>query len=253
MGAIARKYQRKYQSSASLAFVRGIHRGPVNSPHKWPVTRKMVPFDDVIMNHGVWIRTSIQLYFMYYIFAITKRYRQCMSIHYRHSYDLICTSDSKADSAFDTIMVHQVAITARHSPHYCWGQKPHELQGGEWWSHTHSWFVNRAALGLIKSPLNNFFTRDISDFVMYLAYRFTYTGIWCHRSWAGVAYQIGIRISIFRQGLFIVKHWKITNGNLVLHTPGQLCDCCPQLMHLTWANVHGFYIHGFSASIWGKT
>ena len=42
--------QRKHQSSASLAFVRGIHRGPVNSPHKWPVTRKMLPFDDVIMD-----------------------------------------------------------------------------------------------------------------------------------------------------------------------------------------------------------
>ena len=41
--------QSKHQSSASLAFVRGIHRGPVNSPHKWPVTRKMFPFDDVIM------------------------------------------------------------------------------------------------------------------------------------------------------------------------------------------------------------
>ena len=41
--------QRKYQSSASLAFVREIHRGPVISPHKWPVTRKMFPFDDVIM------------------------------------------------------------------------------------------------------------------------------------------------------------------------------------------------------------
>ena len=41
--------QRKHQSSASLAFVRGIHRRPVNSPHKWPVTRKMFPFDDVIM------------------------------------------------------------------------------------------------------------------------------------------------------------------------------------------------------------
>ena len=40
---------RKYQSSASLAFVRGIHREPVNSPHIWPVTRKMFPFDDVIM------------------------------------------------------------------------------------------------------------------------------------------------------------------------------------------------------------
>ena len=42
--------QSKHQSSASLAFVWGIHRGPVNSPHKWPVTRKMLPFDDVIMN-----------------------------------------------------------------------------------------------------------------------------------------------------------------------------------------------------------
>ena len=41
--------QRKHQNSASLAFVWGIHRGPVNSPHKWPVTRKMLPFDDVIM------------------------------------------------------------------------------------------------------------------------------------------------------------------------------------------------------------
>ena len=41
--------QRKHQSSASLAFVWGIHRGPVNSPHKGPVTRKMFPFDDVIM------------------------------------------------------------------------------------------------------------------------------------------------------------------------------------------------------------
>ena len=41
--------QRKHHSSASLAFVRGIHRSPVNSPHKWPVTRKLFPFDDVIM------------------------------------------------------------------------------------------------------------------------------------------------------------------------------------------------------------
>ena len=42
--------QRKRQSSAPLAFVRGIHRWPVNSPHKGPVTRKMFPFDDIIMN-----------------------------------------------------------------------------------------------------------------------------------------------------------------------------------------------------------
>ena len=42
--------QRKHQSSVSLAFVRGIRRGPVNSPHKWPITQKMFPFDDVIMD-----------------------------------------------------------------------------------------------------------------------------------------------------------------------------------------------------------
>ena len=41
--------QRKHQSSALLAFVRETHRSPVNSPHKGPVTRKMFPFDDVIM------------------------------------------------------------------------------------------------------------------------------------------------------------------------------------------------------------
>ena len=49
--------QWKHQSSASLAFVKGIHRWPVNSPHKWPVTRKMFPFDDVIIPDDVlnWI------------------------------------------------------------------------------------------------------------------------------------------------------------------------------------------------------
>ena len=41
--------QRNQQSFASLAFVLGIHRWPVNSPHKGPGTRKMFPFYDVIM------------------------------------------------------------------------------------------------------------------------------------------------------------------------------------------------------------
>ena len=51
--------KRKHQSSASLALVRGIHRWPVNYPHKGPVTRKMFPIDDVIMTcccllpHGI--------------------------------------------------------------------------------------------------------------------------------------------------------------------------------------------------------
>ena len=41
--------QRKHQSTASLALVRGIHRWRKNSPQKGPVTLTMFPFDDVIM------------------------------------------------------------------------------------------------------------------------------------------------------------------------------------------------------------
>ena len=48
--------QRKYQSSASLAFVGGIHRWPVNSPHKGPVTRTMFLCDDVIVC-CIWLAT----------------------------------------------------------------------------------------------------------------------------------------------------------------------------------------------------
>ena len=54
--------ERKHQSSASLAFVSGIHRGPVNSPHKWPVTRKMFSFDVVIIFIVLIIHTYLSLY-----------------------------------------------------------------------------------------------------------------------------------------------------------------------------------------------
>ena len=57
--------QSKHQSSASLAFVWEIHRGPVNFPHKWPVTRKMFPFDDVII---YWI--------MFYVVFFSKRFQR---------------------------------------------------------------------------------------------------------------------------------------------------------------------------------
>ena len=61
--------QRKHQSSTSLAFVRGLHRSPVNSPHKGPVTRKMFPFDDVMIHRP----------------AVTRQYRQC---YFSHRYDM---------------------------------------------------------------------------------------------------------------------------------------------------------------------
>ena len=60
--------QRKHQTSASLAFVREINRGPVNSPHKWPVTRKIFPFDDVIMLTWFILYDTIHLYIYVHIF-----------------------------------------------------------------------------------------------------------------------------------------------------------------------------------------
>ena len=52
LNRLFRRRSKKTSSSASLAFVRRIHRWPVNSLHKGPVTRKMFPFDDVIMCSG---------------------------------------------------------------------------------------------------------------------------------------------------------------------------------------------------------
>ena len=46
-----RRRSKKHQSSASLAFVWGIHRWPMNSPHKGSVTRKMFPFNYVILKY----------------------------------------------------------------------------------------------------------------------------------------------------------------------------------------------------------
>ena len=49
---LIRRKSKKTPMFRALAFVRGIHRSPVNSPYKGPVTRKMFPFDDGIMKHN---------------------------------------------------------------------------------------------------------------------------------------------------------------------------------------------------------
>ena len=67
--------QRKPQSSASLAFVRGIQRWPVNSPHKCQVTRKMFPFDDVIMSDKTeTVSDNTQLSIVWSLWALSKSF-----------------------------------------------------------------------------------------------------------------------------------------------------------------------------------
>ena len=68
--------QRKHQSSASLVFVWGIHRWPVNFPHKWPVTQKMFPFNDVIMRPAK--RTNLQEAVEWCMFSIIEMSQLCL-------------------------------------------------------------------------------------------------------------------------------------------------------------------------------
>ena len=80
-------------SSASLAFVRRIHRWPVNSPHKGPVTRRMFPIDDVIMRKRslssqglILVYPSLLLYMIYpYVTncVISVNFSQNTNIYFR--------------------------------------------------------------------------------------------------------------------------------------------------------------------------
>ena len=65
--------QRKHQSSASLASVWGIHRWPVNFPHKGPVTRKMFPFDDVIITIKIMTLLPSQQNWNHHVHQISKK------------------------------------------------------------------------------------------------------------------------------------------------------------------------------------
>ena len=97
--------QTKHQSSAWLAFVRGLHRWPVKSPHKGPVTRKMFPFHDVIMTPQFAIRMKWQLccrgmyqivfsrliVYMFYLTYTSQLYLNLIKypcIHFVHSHSL---------------------------------------------------------------------------------------------------------------------------------------------------------------------
>ena len=90
--------QRKYQSSASLAFERGIHRGPVNSPHKWPVPRKMFPFDDVIMDCH---------------WTVVIEYHKTMSLQWRHNERNGVSNHRRLDSLVNRLFMRRSMKTSK--------------------------------------------------------------------------------------------------------------------------------------------
>ena len=89
--------QWKHQSSASLAFVRGIHRGPVNSPHKWPVTRKMFSFDDVIMINSAPTRVITLLPHCWTKYMIESEHAWYQRLYGRYWLDIDTTLSHRID------------------------------------------------------------------------------------------------------------------------------------------------------------
>ena len=88
--------QWKHQSSALLAFVRGIHRWPVNSPHKGPVTGKIFPFYDFIMlrcslvsifhHYNIWSFFLTTVPFLIYgRYSIFELHPDCL-LHCKHAF-----------------------------------------------------------------------------------------------------------------------------------------------------------------------
>ena len=154
--------QRKHQSSTSLAFVRRIHRGPVNSPHKWPVTRKMFPFDDVIMYCGLsYLMTSscntmritfivqCKPWYVHHCMAtVMKCTRYCLWVE-GHNYDAPYTHGTESKESTPLCSQYRLNETylLRNSldpyyifPNTCSGN----LQPGLcWWC---CWFSNRLIL-----------------------------------------------------------------------------------------------------------
>ena len=108
--------QSKHQSSASLAFVWEIHRWPVNFPHRWPVTRKIFPFDDVIMDSNrcayLFGYSLPALFFWLGIFGFWHRYQTCFDVYeYFFCRAVACKSDVFSSAANQKHLKYVVIVS----------------------------------------------------------------------------------------------------------------------------------------------
>ena len=83
-----RLFRRRSKKTSKLrvnGLCAGNSPGPVNSPHKWPVTRKMLPFDDVIMGMQVedTAQTKEWAFGSYLSCFIVVRHQQVLPISFR--------------------------------------------------------------------------------------------------------------------------------------------------------------------------
>ena len=99
LNRLVRRRSKKPSKLLITGFVRGIHRWPVNSPHKGPVTRKMLPLDDVTIGHHVESSIDIEYHFyakkLFYAnwenVAIVLHRMKCIIVRLHYMYEKECT------------------------------------------------------------------------------------------------------------------------------------------------------------------
>ena len=106
--------QRKHQSSASLASVRGIHRWPVNSPHKGPVTLKIFPFDDVIMS---WVNGYYDAFACMACIKLTNRRYLTKKLKWKYNHSL---KSMHAVNVLDVCVSVSLCLTGNASNSFSW-------------------------------------------------------------------------------------------------------------------------------------
>ena len=82
--SINRLFRRRSKKTSKLRVTGlciGNSPGLVNSPHKGPVTRKMFPFDDVIMGKSVWLLSHIWPFCHYNCFYMSQQH--CCHVVYK--------------------------------------------------------------------------------------------------------------------------------------------------------------------------
>ena len=110
---------RKHQSPASLAFVWGIHGGPVHSPLKCSVTRKMFPFDDVIMHEEKWSMPIDDRKCKYKSF--TKNFKTYRALN--HLIYPVASGDKLASGNLLTATIRPHLMSYYHWVYWVWARK----------------------------------------------------------------------------------------------------------------------------------
>ena len=178
--------QRQHESSASLAFVWGIHRGQVNSLHRWPITRKMFPFDDVIMFSN---RHSIAPCVQTLIHMSPQSLQWCKQYHV--TLDRVITAP---ETELTSVSYHKMRLKLRPGlTRFCYETSDHyeTVNHGNWW----------------EFQWNEMFPPQLTGFCLLVPTR----PILCSKTWTYFQYYTPFVRGIHPQAVNSQHNWSAIN------------------------------------------